>query len=197
MPEPSDDALGADNPYIAPSPIEEAPAPPSPSAEEVRREHLGQERRIRTLALLTTIVGIACTCWGWAVYHAEQGRLPYPGMPHRGVVILRMGVAGICIGIWLRRPGPYVHFCAILYFLHAATIAALYFLFAVFHVVQARLLGKTQQFEEWGGWFIWPIGLGLAFIFWLIFDTLLNRKAWMVFSAEYREIAARTPHLKP
>jgi hypothetical protein len=176
------------NPYAAPeAPIGEAPAAGPAElaeAEAVRRAHLNHEANIRSVGSLH-ILGAVLSFFGlvvMAVAWDPAGRATAFAMPVFAVY-LGFFLINLALGIGLTRLRPWARW------LETALIGLYLALNAVTTFGALFMVGPAAGPVLFGATVTWTI---LGAILWL----LLSRKGAVVFSPEYQDVIARTPHIK-
>lgn len=162
-------------------------------AEEIRREHLNHETNVKGLGILNIAGGALCFI-GAAILGIMLARGDFPGqaqgeLPETlrfglmfavGVYIV-IGLINIPLGFGLRALQPWARWTMVV-------LCSIGLLGVVLNMVLASMVksGKSQP----GGAFC-GILIYLAFLY-----LMLANKANMVFSAEYKRIIAKTPHIR-
>jgi hypothetical protein len=177
------------NPYAAPeAPIGEAP-PAGPAdlaaAEAVRRAHLNHEANIKSVGSLH-ILGAVLSLLGLAFaalsFFDPVGRARAVATPFFAVY-LAFFLINLALGIGLTRLRPWARWAE-------TTLVGLYLALNALTTFGALfMVGPAASPVLFGAAVTWAI---LGAILWL----MLSRKGAMVFSPEYQEIIARTPHIK-
>jgi hypothetical protein len=181
-----------DNPYAAPeAPIGEAPAGPADDlaeAEAIRRRYLGHETNVRSLGSLH-YVGAVVMLLGVAILGASFVSWGTTGRGGRGAaavmaVYLVMGLLNLALGVCLRRLRPWARWVEV-----ALVSLSLLFSLGTLIVALVQSGGPEAGSVLLAGSISWAIPL-------YILTLLLSAKGSMVFSPEYAEVVARTPHVK-
>jgi hypothetical protein len=188
-PPPPDDL----NPYAAPRAAIGATASDfglgDYEAESIRRAHLIHETNIKALGSLAILGGIFLTIVTlgavvnriWFGLPAARRPIPIGTMIFYGLY----GLFGIALGVGLRRLQPWARWTLVvlMVFNLISTIAGLTIAFA--HNANLATAG--------------PLGCATAFVLafnGFILYLLLAPKATLIFSPQYKEILAKTPHIR-
>ncbi len=188
------------NPYTAPSSAGESEAPPEvvdPGAEAIRREHFGRESTIRAMGLGCYMIAafMALLAAGGvvtsAIWIVELSHRPHrPGWLVREILVqagisfvlapLTAGTFALARGLRRFRPGAR-RACLVV-------VSILLLVCAVF--VLASPLIEKEWFALSISWAV--VAVAPASSFWL----LKSAKGRTIFTPEYRDVVARTPHIK-
>jgi len=190
---PADDDF---NPYAAPE-ADIGPAKPetfvSEEAEDIRRAHIQHEASIRAIGFLfllgmcvLVIAGIAVIGAGFSgpIEGPEGEELPGAVMIALGVMILAFAGLYAAMGIGLRRLTVWGRWLTVGVLGLAVGLRLLIILNTA--VTNPELLAAE----------IVAAAIGLLIPGYFLY-LLLAQKANMIFSPEYRQIRAATPHIKP
>jgi hypothetical protein len=175
------------NPYAPP----EASLSPPPvagvvlaEAEAIRRAHLNHESNVRSIGALHLLgavlagIGLAASV---ASFEGSMGRASRVG------AFLTMNVAFLALnaalGIGLIRLQPWARW------LEAAVVGVYLFVQATTTLYLTVAVGRTATQLLFVSGLMWLIPA-------LVLYLMLAPKAAMVFSPEYREVIARTPHIR-
>lgn len=194
MSKPFDDLPDDDNPFAAPraDPSADEVAPRS-EVEVIRYRYLGGEHYIQAVGLLVLASAVLFLILGVSLFIVGNTRLGRPAglgpdavhfatfLRVLGAVVFGAGGLGLFVGLGLRS-----------YNLAAQTVAIVALLLGVVGSATTIVTSAIGGEVEGAVWGIWLAGFSGPCLY-----ALLNAKARAIFSREYREVVARTPHIKP
>jgi hypothetical protein len=192
-PNPDDPESGQPfNPYAAPQAPLDAPAVAVPehvaAAEVTRRRYLNHETNIKSLGALNVLGGALMLLGGVVVVPMALLQTTQLGAAETAVVAgvavfyAIFGCVSVALGLGLRRLRPWARWTQVV-------ICSISLLWTAFVIVAVALSGDN----------VGPLIAGnlvVALIPGVIFYLLVSRKGSVVFSPDYAEVVALTPHVR-